>query len=404
MVQCPTMANELISETIHGRQRAGVFTFALLFSLESLVRSLNATVLSLQAYELLGSSQAVSVLSTVVSLAVLITTLLMPYALGRVRRRYAYTAGILCMIGASLALAGFSISGQVIGSYLRNFGAAVLNVTLSLYIMDNIRKSDFARTEPLRLSLSTFSWMLGPASGVWLYDHYGPWGAQLASLGGALVLLGVFWALRLSDRASMPSGTLTSFNPLANVRRFVSQPRLRLAWAIAFGRSCFWSTFFIYGPLLVIEGRLSKQTAGLMISASQALLLAAWLFGKLASRIGVRPVISMCFLVISLASLGAGVAGSQHPQVAIAFLLIASAAATGIDGVGSIPFLRAVRFHERQRMAAVYRTFIDFSELIPGMIFALALRAFDVPVVFIILGLGTFVTGFLSWRYLPRSM
>lgn len=379
-------------------------TFALIFSLESLVRSLNSTVLSLQAYDLLGSGQAVSVLATAVSLCVLLTTLLMPYVLGRVRRRYAYTAGILCMIAASLALASYTVPGQVLGVYLRNFGAAVLNVTLSLYILDHIRKSDLARTEPLRMSLSTVSWMAGPAAGVWLYDHYGPQGAQAAAICCALLLLGVFWALRLSDVYTLPSGTLTGFNPLANVARFASQPRLRLAWTIAFGRSCFWATFFIYGPLLVVEGNLSKQTAGLMISASQLLLLAAWLFGRWAARSGVRPVISLCFLVMGLTSLGAGMAGSQQAVLAIVLLLVGSLAAAGVDAVGGIPFLRAVRFHERQRMAAVYRTFIDFSELIPGLIFALALRYFEVPVTFIIMGAGMLASAWISWRHLPKSM
>jgi len=308
------------------------------------------------------------------------------------------------MIAASLALASFTVSGQVLGAYLRNFGAAVLNVTLSLYILDHIRKADLARTEPLRLSLSTFSWVLGPALGVWLYDRAGPAGTQFAAITCALLLLGVFWALRLSDAKMLPSGTMTSFNPIANVRRFVNQPRLRLAWAIAFGRSCFWATFFIYGPLLVVEGNLSKQTAGFMISASQLLLLTAWAFGRWAAKVGVRPIISLCFLVMGVASLGAGMAGSDHAAIAIVLLLVGSLAAAGVDAVGGIPFLRAVRFHERQRMAAVYRTYIDLSELLPSLFFALALTVFPLGIVFVILGFLLAAVGLVAWRHLPRSM
>jgi hypothetical protein len=254
------------------------------------------------------------------------------------------------------------------------------------------------------MSLSTLSWMAGPAVGVWLYDNHGPWGAQLAAIGCSLLLLAVFWALRLSDARTLPSGTMTGFNPLANVARYAAQPRLRLAWTIAFGRSCFWATFFIYGPLLVVEGNLSKQTAGFMISASQLMLLTSWLFGRWAASAGVRPVISICFAVMGLASLGAGIAGSAYAPVAMALLLVGSLAAAGVDAVGGIPFLRAVRFHERQRMAAVYRTFIDFSELVPGIVFAVALRFFDIPIVFVLLAFGLLATGFISWRYLPKSM
>ena len=142
---------------------------------------------------------------------------------------------------------------------LRNLGAAVMNITLSLYIMDHIRRTDLARSEPLRLSLSTFSWMTGPALGVWLYVNFGPWGPQLAAIAAAAVLLVLFWYLRLSDNVNaLPPGNLEGFSALGNVRRFLAQPRLRLAWLIAFGRSCFWTTFFIYGPLLLVEAGLGK--------------------------------------------------------------------------------------------------------------------------------------------------
>ena len=398
------MSAESISPNFISGRKAGAFTFGAVFALESLVRSLNSTVVSLQAYDLLGSSQKVSELTTLVALIVLLTTLMLPYILGRLRRRWAYTLGVVGLMTASLFLASFTVSGQIAGMYFRNCGAAILNITLSLYILDHIRKSDLAHSEPLRLSLSTFSWMIGPASGVWLYTQFGAWAPQLASIAVAIALLVLFWVLRLSDRVTMPSGTLQPFNPLANVARFVRQPRLRLAWMVAFGRSCFWATFFIYGPLLMVEGGVGKQVGGLMISASQALLLCAYLFGRLAYRFGVRSIISFCFLMMAVSSIAAGIAGKEQPYFAMLFLLIGSFAASGLDGVGGIPFLRAVRTHERQRMAAVYRTYIDFSELIPAMIFAVALFYFEIGIVFVILGASFVIMGSIAFRYLPKSM
>lgn len=385
-------------------RKAGALTFSAIFALESLVRSLNSTVVSLQAYDLLGSSQKVSELTTLVAMVVLLATLMLPYVLGRLRRRWAYTLGVVGLIAASLFFASFTISGQIAGMFLRNCGAGILNITLSLYIMDHIKKSDLAHAEPLRLSLSTFSWMIGPAGGVWLYTQFGPWAPQLASIAVAMALLVLFWVLRLSDSATMPSGTLQPFNPLANVMRFVRQPRLRLAWMVAFGRSCFWTTFFIYGPLLMVESGVGKQVGGLMISASQVLLLFAYVFGRLAHRFGVRAIISLCFLLMALSSVAAGIAGKEFPYVAMFFLLFGAFAASGLDGVGGIPFLRAVRTRERQRMAAVYRTYIDFSDLIPAMIFAVALSYFEIGIVFVILGTSLVIMGALAFRYLPKSM
>jgi Major Facilitator Superfamily len=385
-------------------RKVGALTFGLLFLLESLVRSFNSSVLSIQAYDLLGSAQRVSVLSTCISFTVLMITLLMPVLFARTKRRWAYTIGGLLLIGGSAALATYTLPGQIAGVIMRNSGASIMNVTLQLYILDYIRKVDLTSSEPKRLAISTFAWVIGPASGVWLYQHYGPVAPQLAAIGAALLVLSVFWYLRLHDKVNLPSGTLQPFNPLANVARFAKQPRLRLAWAIAFGRSCFWATFFTYGPLLMIEGGLGKQAGGLVVSASQLFLLFAFAFGALAKRIGVRGVISLCFAVIAVTSLAAGVLGVQSPIAAAALLLVGALFASGIDSVGGIPFLRAVRPWERQRMTAVYRTFIEFSDLIPGFIFAFALSFFDVGVVFIILGVCISSLALLTWRYLPKSM
>ena len=385
-------------------RRAGAGTFGLLFLLESLVRAFNSGVLSIQAYDLLGSTRAVSILGTCVSFTVLMITLCMPFLFGQMRRRWAYTIGGLMLIGGSIALASFTLSGQVAGVILRNSGASIMNVTLQLYIMDHIRKTELTRSEPLRLAVSTLSWVVGPVMGVWLYTNYGPLFPQLAAMAVGVLVLSVFWYLRLHESTAMPSGTLAPFNPIANAARFVAQPRLRLAWAIAFGRSCFWGTFFTYGPLLMIEGGMSKFSGGLIISLSQFFLLSTFGFGALADRIGVRGVISLCFSVISASTILAGLFGVHAPVVASGLLLLASLFASGIDGVGGIPYLRAVRPSERQRMTAVYRTFIDFSELIPGFIFAIALSYFDVSIVFIILGVCLSALAFLVWRYLPKSM
>jgi hypothetical protein len=96
--------------------------------------------------------------------------------------------------------------------------------------------------------------------------------------------------------------------------------------------------------------------------------------------------------------------GVSHPYFAAGLLLAGSLAASALDGVGGIPFMRAVRPHERQRMTAVYRTYIDFSELIPAMVFSLALLHFGIGVVFVIMGGGLAAIGFMAWRYLPRSL
>jgi MFS family permease len=384
--------------------RRGAFAFASLFALESFARALVATVVSVQAHDLLLSSQKVSVLFTCVSLAVLVSTLSLPILFRHVPRRWIYTIGVVGLIVASLAFALDTLPGQVGGMYLRNIGTATLNISLSLYILDHIRKADLVRSEPMRLTFSAASWTIGPFLGVWLYETYGAWAPQALSIASSILVLTFFWYLRLNAHPVIRAATSGPQNPLANVGRFVSQPRLRLAWFIAFGRSCFWSTFFIYGALLMIEGGLGKEASGILISLSQLVLGTAYLFGKISERTGVRKVISLSFAVAAIAAIAAGYAGTEAPILAGAFLLVGAIANSALDGVGGIPYLRSVRAHERPQMTGVYRSYVDFSDLLPAFIFSFVLLYFPLGTVFYILGALMAVVGFVAWRYLPRTM
>jgi hypothetical protein len=108
--------------------------------------------------------------------------------------------------------------------------------------------------------------------------------------------------------------------------------------------------------------------------------------------------------VLALLSMLAGLAGTSRPLLAAGFLLLGAIAGSALDGVGGIPFLRAVRTRERAEMAGVYRTFIDMSELLPTLVFSVVLLFLPLGAVFVVLGLWLLIVTALSWRYLPRSM
>lgn len=385
-------------------RKAGAWTISALFAGESLLRALNVSVIPIQAYDLLGSSQKVSIVSTAVSFCVLLTTLTLPFVFRGLRRRWVYSIGIVLVMAAALVFAANLVAGQVAASYFRNVGASILNITLALYIMDNISKPDLTRVEPMRMTIATASWVAGPAIGTWLYAHYGTVVPQVAVILAGLAHLAGFWIFRVREPQLLPTGTLAGFNPLANAMDFIRKPRLRLAWSIAFGRSCFWSTLFIYGPLLIIEGGLPKTTAGFIISASQLTLPLSFIHGHLARRFGVRVVITACFACMAVFAILTGVLGTAHVGLAIVSLLIAAVCASGLDGVGGIPFYRSVRPRDRQRMTSVYRTFFECSELLPGFLFMGLLLYFNVGIVFIVIGVMGAFLALITWKHLPKSM
>ncbi len=397
-------SNRIAIVTVTSSKSKSSLVFAALFALESFCRSLNSTVLSVQAYDILGSPAKDSILSVVVSVKVLATSLLLQVFFLLLRRRWAYTAGIVGVVISAVALSTFTLEGQLLGAYFRNASAALLNVTLSLYIMDHVRRQDLVRTESMRLTVSTLSWMVGPALGIFLYDRYGSFGPQVLVLFASVILLCVFWYVKLNDPELLPPGTIKGRNPLYYVKQFVRQPRLRLAWTIAFGRSCFWATLFIYGPLVLLEGGASKQFGGVVISMSQASLFLAVAYGKVSLRVGVRRVVTMCLAISGMFALLAGLSGTHQPYLTAGFLLAGAIACVGLDAVGGIPYLRAVKSRQRQSLTPVYRTFIELSELLPGLVFAFALTFFPIPIVFGLLGAFLFIVAGISWQYLPKSM
>ena len=128
-----------------------------------------------------------------------------------------------------------------------------LNITLSLYIMDFIGKKELVRTEPVRRAFASVAWVAGPTIGVFLYGRYGPAGADAFSALCACLVLVYFWILRFRDDPTVAAATRPPPNPLTAIRRYVSQPRLRLGWFIPLARSSWWATFFVYAPLFMVQ-------------------------------------------------------------------------------------------------------------------------------------------------------
>src|SRR3546814_14859495 len=99
--------------------------------------------------------------------------------------------------------------------------------------------------------------------------------------------------------------------PWNNIRRYLSQPRLRLAWIIPFGRSTFWTTFFVYPPLYIVQQGGSEAIVAVMLSAGQGLLFFAPFFGRLGQHPGIRRII---IIAGALAGATAIVAGLLQPS------------------------------------------------------------------------------------------
>ena len=380
----------------------GATAFAVMFALESMARASLATVIPLQAYTLFGAARDVSLAFLAVAVTGLAGSFTIPLLIRRIGRRWVYPLGGACLVVAPILFVTETVGGQLAGMLVRVFGTACLNITLNLYIMDYIHRRDLVRSEPRKFLFAAAAWTIGPSLGVLLFYRVGAWAANGFSAFCALLVLANFWRMRLQDNAAVAAATRPQPNPLASIGRFVAQPRLRLAWAIAFGRTCWWGAFMVYAPLLMVRSNADPMLGGLIVSAGSALLFLTPLWGRIGARFGLRRTIAGAFCVAGAATFAAGLAG-WIPLLAAALLMIGALGGTCLDAVGNIPFLRAAHPYERPQMTTVFRTYMDLGDLITSGVMATVLSFFDLPFVFIVSGLACFALAALA-RHLPRGM
>jgi hypothetical protein len=285
---------------------------------------------------------------------------------------------------------------------LRAMSSVMINICLMLYVMDFIPRHQMVRSEPLRLFSGCLPWGLGPLIGVELYKAFGPGGTAIMSFASYTALLILFAYLRISENPAVAPARKPMPNPLANIKRFVAQPRLRLAWFIAFGRSAWWAMFFVYPTLYLRNNDVDDTWTGALTGAGNIMLLLTLPVGWLARRTGIRRPIVIAFLAAGALTLVIPFTWSLVLVTAL-LCLAGTVFVVTLDALGTIPFMRSVRSYERPQMTALFGTYVYFSDLLPGIAYLILQGYFDLRSVFVACGLLTVVAGLVATR-LPRSM
>lgn len=383
-------------------RKPGAIVFAGLYMLESTTRALALTVMPLQARDIFGDDLTVTVVYFCVTIFGLIAGFGVPLLIHRFRRRWVYAGGLLLGGLALVALSFQNPLGQMSGQVMRTLSGTACIIALTLYVLDFIPRGDLVRYEPLKLALGCIPWGLGPWVGIELYQHWGPWSVAAVGMGAAAIAMAFFGYLRLTENPAVAAATKPPPNPLKSIGRFCAQPRLRLAWLIAFCRSGWWSLFFVYPALYFSARGVDPSWAGALAGGANLLLVLSPLFGWLARRHGIRLPIMVAFFGAGAITMTVPLFFDSPVMVGV-LLMMAAFFIVMLDSLGNIPFLRAVKPLERPQMTSVYRTYIDAGNLLPFAVFTGLLHFFDQRVVYISYGILMLVVGCIA-RYLPRRL
>ena len=377
-----------------------VENFALLAGLEAAVRGTLISAMPLAVYDALGSAESTSSAYFVAGLLSMVWGLMVPWATRFVPRRWMYTAGCgLYLLGMVLASLG-QVWSMPVALVCLAMATATTFVCFNAYLLDYIDRENLGRTQSMQMVYAAAPWALGPMLGVWLRSIWGPLPFVLAGV-FALVLLTVFWVLRLGNGKQISRARGPAANPLAYLGRFFRQPRLIAGWLFAVMRSCGWWVYVVYLPIYCVEAGLSDKVGGVALSVSNALLFASPWMLRYARAASVRRSVRLAFGASGVLFMVAALV-SPLPWLTVAACMVAAVSLVLLDVVGGLPFLMAVKPSERTEMSAVYSSFRDVSGILtPGAAWLVLLVA-PLPGIFAAAGVGLLAAWAVAGRLHPR--
>lgn len=390
-----------IPEWLRHAHTPGVIGFATLAALEAAARGMLISVFPIEMYRALGDAAAVSEVYFLIGLTALCASLTVPLAAKWFSRRWVYTFGA-CLMASGAGLAGVG------GPWLTPLGLAGMNIAVvvtficfNAYVLDYVRRSQLGDCETMRLFYSGLAWTVGPVLGVWLMEIWRP-APFIVSAMGAAAMLGLFWWMRMSDAPHVTKATRAGPNPLRYLPRFFAQPRLVAGWSFAVIRSSGWWVYVVYLPIYAVEAGFSESLGGIMLSATNAFLFVTPFMLRWMKRRSVRAAVRLGFLGAALL-FGAGWAMSGGaPAGALMAFFAASAFLILLDISGGLPFLMAVRPHERTEMSVVYASYRDVSGIVTPAAVRLALAFAPLSFVFALTGVALGGAWVLAGKLHPR--
>ena len=394
------MFQRRIPELVRHAPTPGVRGFAVLAAVESTARGMLISVFPILMYRSLGDARTVAEIYFLIGIISMVAALFIPWLTRFVPRRWLYTAGALTMIAGNM-FAATGIAWLVpVALTAISIAVVVITICFNAYVMDYVERSSLGNSETLRLFYSAAAWTIGPFLGVWLMHYWNP-APFVVSIAACILLLIIFWKLRLGDGKVITRARRPAANPLAYLPRFFAQPRLIAGWIFAVIRSSGWWVYVIYLPIYAVEHGYSESLGGITLSISNGLLFLTPLMLRWIHSKNVRHAVVFGFLGGGTAFITATLM-APIPAAVIAMLVVGSAFLILLDICAGLPYLMAVKPSERTEMSAVYSTFRDVSGVLSPSVARLVLAAAPLVAVFAVCGIGLAACGLLALKLHPR--
>ena len=374
--------------------------FALLQGLEAAARGILISAFPVLMYRSYRDAVLVSELFFAIGVFSLIWGLFVPWLIDRFPRRYVFTAGGFMFLVGAIAGTMAPVKFVALALLLTNVGVITMFICYNAYVLDFIAKAELGQVETLRLFYSAIAWCVGPALGVWLMNYSERLPFAISAF-AAILLLCLFWYMRLGDGKLLTKQRHPSRNPLAYILQFSKQPRLVAGWTFAVVRSCAWWVYVVYLPIFAVKNGLGEQVGGIALSITNGILFATPIMLKWMQKHSIKHAVRVGFAYSGLLFIIATFT-AELPWIALAGLFLGSTFLILLDISAGLPFLMAVRPAQRTEMSAIYATYRDVSGILtPGAAWLVLLVA-PVSGVFAASGAALIMAWHLAGHMHPR--
>src|SRR5690242_5199187 len=210
--------------TIATLPRHQALAFLSLFFVPGVAQAILLTVVPLEALSLLGTARSATLLYVFTGLVAVIGRFSIPYLVALIRRRFVFTIGAIALATSSSLLALDELRLLAVGLVLSTFAFACIEITSQLYLLDHVPRHSLKHFEPIRIFASAGPWTLGPWLGVYLQRAVGSAAPFAIAACAGLILLVLFWSLRLDENTLLATPRRPPSNPVLYLRRFFAQP------------------------------------------------------------------------------------------------------------------------------------------------------------------------------------
>lgn len=258
----------------------------------------------------------------------------------------------------------------IIISYILTTFLILKMESFDIIFRDSSSQKRLAQDEGRLWSLLNLGWLLGPLIAGLIATQFRINNVfLLAAIASAISLI-----ILLSVKAPKNKKQNLDINILKNLKEYVKQKNLLIAYSFGVGIEIWWSLIYIYMPLFIIKSGLKPYWVGIFLSlVVLPLILSEYRVGRIANKIGFRNFFFTGFFVFSLTTLLAFLINDI--KIIIPLIILASFGMALIEPMRQTYFFSIVKNYEEEKFYPIFATSGELGKFMGKLIIAIVLLA-----------------------------